>query len=149
MKKLLLLVTLVVAVATTGFAQKITPPTGGYLVDSLHTTSVTTPLPDSIRQTVHKLFKWGRLYGTVGAVSGGVMVASATTYIANRKDDWSTGVDLCLGANALTFGTISMVRFSRKRERQVLADLEQGQPLPPDVAAWVPLVTKYGQRKKK
>ena len=149
MKKLLLLIALVLALVSTGFAQKTAPAAGGYLVDSLHATTVTTPLPDSIRHVIHKLFKWGRLYGTVGAVSGGIMVASATTYIANRKDDWGTGVDLCLGTNAVVFGTISMIRFSRKRERQVLADLEQGQPLPPDVAAWLPFMSKVGQRKKK
>ncbi|TGD83258.1 hypothetical protein [Hymenobacter wooponensis] len=142
MKKLLLLIVFLLALISSGFSQKTLPATGGYLTDSLHATVARVPLPDSVRQAVHKLFKWGRLYSTVGAVSGGVMVASATTYIANRKDDWGTGVDLCLGTNAMVFGTMGMVRFSCKRERQVLADLEQGQPLPPDVALWFPFVTR-------
>ncbi|GAB3229330.1 hypothetical protein GCM10027346_14700 [Hymenobacter seoulensis] len=148
MKKLILLFTLVVALGGASFAQTTVPVTGWYPVDSPGATAVRAPLLDSVRQVVHKLFKWGRLYSTVGAVSGGVMVASAISYIARRDDNWTTGVDLVLGANALAFGTVSMVRFSRKRERKVIADLEQGQPLPPDVAAWVHLV-RNNRRKNK
>lgn len=149
MKRLILIAAFMLSLVEVGVAQKAEPTTSRYLLDSLRAPTVTAPLPDSMRRAVHKLFKWGRLYGTIGALSGGIMVAGAITYVARRDDDWTTGVQLALGANALTFGTISMVRFSRKRERQLLASLEQGEPLPPDVAAWLPLVRTGSQRKKR
>jgi hypothetical protein len=75
------------------------------------------------------------------------MVAGATSYIARDDDDWSTGVELVLGANALAMGTISMVRFSRRRERELMAALEKGQPLPPYVTYWMPLIPPKRSKK--
>lgn len=107
------------------------------------------PVPDSVRQALHRLFKRGRLFSTISAISGGLIVGGATSYIIRKDDDWRTGVDLALGANAVIMGVSGMVNFSHRRERQLLATLEQGQPLPPYYTYWMPLLTPKSKKKNK
>ncbi|SNC68425.1 hypothetical protein SAMN06265337_2308 [Hymenobacter gelipurpurascens] len=146
MKNTLVALGLFAASISTGFAQQTTPvitPT-----TTIAPVAVPRPLPDSLRQQVHKLFKWGRLASTVGAVSGGLLIGGATSYAVRGDADWSTGINASVGTSAAVMGAMGLVRFSRKRERQLMAQLENGQPLPEDVAAWLPLLTQRGSRKK-
>ncbi|MGY2134161.1 hypothetical protein ACW9KT_18155 [Hymenobacter sp. HD11105] len=150
MKKLFLIVCVLLAASSASFSQQNMPLIATEQSSALPAMAATTqPISDSLRQAVHRLFKWSRLYGTIGAVSGGLMVAGAIGYIARDDDDWSTGVNLALGANALTMGSISMVRFSRRRERELMKALEQGQPMPPYVTYWMPLIPSKSKKKQR
>lgn len=149
MRKVKLAILLVVTTVSVGFAQTTVPNSAGYIAGSLSQNSNSGLLSDSTRQLVHTLFKWGRLYGTIGAVGGGLMTAGSTSYLVRGDQDWSTATNLGLGASAMFFGAVAMVRFSHHREQRVLAALERGQPLPGYVAAWVPLVARYGPPSKK
>jgi hypothetical protein len=142
MRKICVLLWLLMVISVAGFAQQTVPPPASSSVQM-----AAQPVPDSVRQVLHKLFKRGRLFGTISAISGGLMVGGAVSYIARDDDDWSTGVNLALGVNSLAMGTISMVRFSRRQERKLMAALEQGQPLPPYVANWMPLIPPKGKKK--
>lgn len=146
MKKLFLIGGILLATSSASFAQQTEPP----IATEPPTASAATTRPvvsDSLRQVVHRLFKWSRLYGTIGAVSGGLVVAGAISYRARDDDDWSTGVNLALGANALAMGSISMVRFSRRHERELLKALEQGHPMPPYVTYWAPLIPAKSKKR--
>lgn len=148
MKKLFLIVWVLLAASNASFSQQTAPPVATETpVPSPVMAAATQPVSDSLRQAVHRLFKWSRLYGTIGAVSGGLMVAGAISYISRNDDDWSTGVNLALGANALLIGSSGMVRFSRRRERELMKALEKGQPLPPYVTCWAPLIPAKGKKK--
>lgn len=149
MKKLFLIVWMLLTAGSASFAQQTAPPVATEQPTVSLAMAAPQPVSDSLRQAVHRLFKWSRLYGTIGAVSGGLMVAGAIGYIARDDDDWSTGVNLALGANALAMGSISMVRFSRRRERELMKALEQGQPLPPYVTYWMPLIPQKSRKKQR
>jgi len=51
---------------------------------------------DSVRQAVHKLFKFGRFISTVGGISGALVLGSSIRYAAKGDADWRTGLDLAL-----------------------------------------------------
>ena len=135
MKTFILLLLLVVA-SHLGVAQQA-PAVVGY-----PTPVAQQPVSDSLRHAIHKLFKMGRLISIAGGASGGLLVGSTVSYAVRGDTDWSTGLDLFFGANSLALGIHGMVQFSRKRERQVLADLERGKPLPEYVSTWLPMVTR-------
>jgi hypothetical protein len=150
MKKLFLIVCVLLAASSTSFSQQAVPPiakeqsTAAPVVEA-----AAHPVPDSVRQALHKLFKRGRLFSSLSAISGGVFVGGATSYIIRDEDDWRTGVDLALGANALIMGVSGMVHFSRRRERKLLETLEKGQPLPPYYTYWMPLLTPKSKKKER
>ncbi|AHJ96162.1 hypothetical protein [Hymenobacter swuensis] len=100
------------------------------------------PLSDSTRQAVHKLFKWGRLYGLISTVSGGLVLGSSTGYAIGGDTNWKNLGSIAMGGTALALGTTSLVRFSRRRERAVLAALERGETLPPYVMLMSPFLPK-------
>ena len=100
-------------------------------------------LPDSVRQLVHKLFKRARLFGVLGTVSGGIAASSSTVYAANGDRHWTTIHGLFSGTFVLVTGTIDQIRFSHRRERQVLAALERGQPMPRYVTRSMPLLSLF------
>lgn len=143
MKKLFLIVWVVLAASSAGFSQQAESP----VATEPAIVAPARPVPDSVRQVLHKLFKRGRLFSTISAISGGMIVGGATSYIIRKDDDWRTGVDLALGANAMIMGVYGMVNFSRRRERELLATLEQGQPIPPYVTYWMPLLTPKSKKK--
>jgi hypothetical protein len=146
MKKLFLIVCVLLVANLASYSQQTVPPIAiEQPAASPAMAAATRPLSDSLRQAVHRLFKRSRLYGTIGAASGSIMIASATNYIAKGDADWITGVNLALGFNALTLSTINMVRFNRQRERELLKALEQGQPMPLYVAYSMSLIP---QKKK-
>ncbi|RSK47366.1 hypothetical protein [Hymenobacter rigui] len=129
---------LLCAVATTGFAQVIAPaaqtPTSA--------PAVYQPVSDSTRQAVHKLFKWGRLYGLISTVSGGLVLGSSSAYAIGGDMNWKNLGSMAMGGTALALGTTSLVRFSRRHEREVLAALERGETLPPYVMLMSPFLPK-------
>ncbi|MBC8082032.1 MAG: hypothetical protein H7Z21_02370, partial [Hymenobacter sp.] len=121
MKGLFVIISLSLSLANAGFAQ-------GTMPVAVPQTSATTPgnalgvsaastLSDSTRQAVHKLFKRGRLYGTISAVSGGLGFGSGIGYAIGGESFRNTGFSLIGGATALVMGTMGMVQFSRRRER--------------------------------
>ena len=138
MKNSALSVLLLYAGTTTGFAQVTTsaPQIPGM------TPAVYRPVSDSTRQAVHKLFKWGRLYGLISTVSGGLVLGSSTGYAIGGDTNWKNLGSLAMGGTALTLGTSSLVRFSRRREREVLAALERGEALPSYVMLMSPFLPK-------
>jgi hypothetical protein len=103
-------------------------------------------LPDSVRQAVHQLFKRGRLYSTIGGVSGLVVASSGVTYAIRDGAGWSSGIDIVLGGTAVAGGLVGRARYSRRQERQALAALGQGYPLPPYIAEMVPLISKRNRQ---
>ena len=147
MRKIFVLLGLLLAMSSGGYAQQTVPPPVVELPSDSPVQIATQPVPDSVRQAIHKLFKRGRFYGTVSAISGGLIVGGSTSYIIRDEDDWRTGVDLVLGANALIMGVSGMVHFSRRRERELVAALEKGQPLPPYYTYWMPLLSPKNKKK--
>ena len=146
MKVLFLIVSLSLSIVTAGFAQGTVPATvpqaGAPVPGNALEMSTASPLSDSTRQVIHKLFKRGRLYGTIGAISGGLLLGSGTGYAIGGETFRNTGYPIIAGATALVVGTMGMVQFSRRREREVLAALERGQPLPAYAVRWLPLARK-------
>ena len=104
------------------------------------------PLPDSVRQAVHQLFKRGRLWSAVGGVSGGMVLGSGVTYAAKDGMTWQPLVDILLGGTALAGGLTGRAHYSRRREKQTLAALAQGYPLPPYVAEVALLLPKKNRQ---
>lgn len=104
------------------------------------------PVADSVRQAVHQLFKRGRLYSTVGGISGALVVSSGVTYAARGGVVWQPVADILLGGTAVAGGLVGRARYSRRQERQALAALEQGYALPPYVAELVPFLPKKNRR---
>jgi len=100
-----------------------------------------------MRQVVHKVFKRGRLYSTVGAVAGVTVFGSSLGYIIGGRSDWTTGLDLSMGAGAASFGIANMIQFNRRHERELIAALERGEPLPESMAYWVALLGKRSKNK--
>ncbi|SNR86446.1 MULTISPECIES: hypothetical protein [Hymenobacter] len=140
MKLTLVALMLWLAASSTCFAQQ-TAPSPANSVGAYQAGSVS----DSTRQVLHRLFKRGRLYGTIGAVAGGMVVAGATSYVARGEGNWQTGIDYVLGTSALASGLTIRVLFSRRNERKLLEDLAQGKPLPDYVVQWLP----FAQKRKK
>ena len=103
-------------------------------------------IPDSVQQAVHQLYKRGRLFSTVGGVSGAVGASSGIVYLAKGAAVWQPGIDLLLGGGAVWAGVIGRARYSRHQERKALSALEQGYPLPPYVAELVPLLPKRNKQ---
>lgn len=108
--------------------------------------SVAARLPDSVRQAVHQLYKRGRLFSTVGGLSGAVVASSGIVYLANGAAAWQPSIDLLLGGGAIGAGVAGRVRYSRHQERKAISALEQGYPLPPYVAELVPLLPKRNRQ---
>ncbi|MCC3151590.1 hypothetical protein Q3A66_02045 [Hymenobacter sp. BT770] len=148
MRIITLLVLLLLAAGNASFAQVALPAAAEQVgqpspTDSPRVRAATTAsLSDSMRQTIHKLFKRGRLFGTISAVSGGVLLGSGTGYALSGESFRNTGFSIIGGVSALVIGTMNMVQFSRRREREVIAALERGQPLPRYAVRWMPLVGK-------
>ena len=103
-------------------------------------------LPDSVRQAVHQLYKRGRLFSTVGGLSGAVVASSGVVYLAKRTPAWQPGIDLLVGGGAIWAGVVGRARYSRHQERQALSALERGYSLPPYVAELVPLLPKRNRQ---
>lgn len=103
-------------------------------------------LPDSVRQAVHQLYKRGRLFSTVGGLSGVLVASSGVVYLANGSSVWQPGIDLLLGGGAIGAGVAGRARYSRHQERKALSALEQGYPLPPYVAELAPLLPKRNRQ---
>jgi hypothetical protein len=103
-------------------------------------------IPDSVRQAVHQLYKRGRLFSTVGGVSGVVVASSGIVYLVKGAAVWQPGIDLLLGGGAVWAGVIGRTRYSRHQERKALSALEQGYPLPLYVAELVPLLPKRNRQ---
>jgi hypothetical protein len=103
-------------------------------------------LPDSVRQAVHQLYKRGRLFSTVGGLSGAVVASSGVVYLAKGTPVWQPGIDLLLGGGAVWAGVVGRAHYSRHQERKALSALEQGYPLPPYVAELVPLLPKRNRQ---
>ena len=125
--RLIIPVVLLLGAGSTSFAQTATPA---------------RPLSDSTRQAVHKLFKWGRIYGLISTVSGGLVLGSSTGYAIGGDTNWKNIGSIAMGGTAVALGTTSLVRFSRRRERAVLAALERGETLPPYVMLMSPFLPK-------
>jgi hypothetical protein len=146
MKALFLVASLMLSFVNAGFAQEAVPPTVPQANAPANAnalgTSNASPLSDSTRQAVHKLFKRGRLYGAIGAISGGLVFGSGTGYAIGGEAFRNTGFSLVAGATSLVVGAMGMVQFSRRREREVLAAMERGQPLPAYAVRWLPLIGK-------
>lgn len=104
------------------------------------------PVTDSVRQAVHQLFKRGRLFSTVGGVSGALVVGSGVTYAVRDGLVWQPIADVLLGGTAVAGGLVGRARYSRHQEKQALAALEQGYALPPYVAELVPLLPKKNRQ---
>ena len=104
------------------------------------------PVTDSVRQAVHQLFKRGRLYSTVGGVSGALVLSSGVTYAVRDGLVWQPVADILLGGTAAAGGILGRARYSRRQERQALAALAQGYPLPPYVAELVPFLPKKNRQ---
>jgi hypothetical protein len=103
-------------------------------------------LPDSVRQAVHQLYKRGRLFSTVGGLSGALVASSGVVYLAKGSTVWQPGLDLLLGGGAAWIGVVGRARYSRRQERKALSALEQGYSLPPYVAELVPLLPKRNRQ---
>jgi hypothetical protein len=103
-------------------------------------------LPDSVQQAVHQLYKRGRLFSTVGGLSGAAVTSSGVIYLAKGTAVWQPGIDLLIGGGAVWAGVVGRARYSRHRERQALSALEQGFPLPAYVAELVPLLPKRNRQ---
>lgn len=122
-------------------AQQLPPTTV-----SASSAPATRPLPDSVRQAVHQLYKRGRLFSTVGGLSGVLVASSGVVYLANGSSVWQPGIDLLLGGGAIGAGVVGRARYSRRQERKALSALEQGYSLPPYVAELVPLLPKRNRQ---
>jgi hypothetical protein len=143
--KLFVSVLLVLTTCAECVAQQVqdsTPTLSAALTDTV----VAKPVADSVRQAVHQLFKRGRLFSTVGGVSGALVVSSGVTYAARGGLVWQPVTDILLGGTAVAGGVIGRARYSRRQERQALAALEQGYPLPPYVAELVPFLPKRNRQ---
>ncbi|WP_310396429.1 hypothetical protein [Hymenobacter sp.] len=99
---------------------QVVAPAAGEQVAYPGAVAMPRSVPDSVQQAVHKLFKWGRRMSIVSGAGGSFLLGSSLTYPA-----------IGLGATGVASGILGMVRFSRRRERRILAALERGQPLPP------------------
>ena len=77
-------------------------------------------LPDSVRQAVHQLYKRGRLFSTVGGLSGALVASSGVVYLAKGSTVWQPGLDLLLGGGAAWIGVVGRARYSRHQERKAL-----------------------------
>jgi hypothetical protein len=130
-----LLLTLLICVECTA-TQQIAPPDA----------PTSRLLPDSVRQAVHQLFKRGRLYSTIGGVSGVLVATSGVTYAVRDGVGWSSGLDIVLGGSAVVASVLGKARYSRHQERKALSALEQGYPLPAYVAELVPLLPKKNRQ---
>ncbi|RZK29481.1 MAG: hypothetical protein EOO63_08985 [Hymenobacter sp.] len=120
-------------------AQTLSPPAA---LD----TAVAHALPDSVRQAVHQLFKRGRLYSSIGGLSGLLVASSGVTYAVRDGVGWSSGLDVVLGGSAVAASIMGKARYSRHQERKALSALEQGYPLPAYVAELVPLLAKKNRQ---
>ena len=151
MKILLLTVALSLLIANAGFAQSTTPVAAAQTMagDSLYPRQAVAPMPvpDSVQEMVHKLFKRARLYSTIGIVSSSLVTFSETRYAIEGRTDWLTGLNLYLGVTTLAAGIVNRVRFSHRRELRVLSALERGQPLPPYATQWAPLLVSGKPRR--
>lgn len=136
MKTIISLV-LLLGATSTGFAQTTAPVAPNAAVATL-----ARPLSDSTRQAVHKLFKWGRIYGLISTVSGGLVLGSSTGYAIGGDTNWKNLGSIAMGGTALALGTTSLVRFSRRHERAVMVALERGETLPPYVLLMSPFLPK-------
>jgi len=137
--KTIIPIILLLGAGSTSFAQDAAPTT---VSPAAAATAPARPLSDSTRQAVHKLFKWGRLYGVISTVSGGLVLGSSTGYAIGGDTNWKNLGSIAMGGTALALGTTSLVRFSRRREREVLAALERGETLPPYVMLMSPFLPK-------
>jgi hypothetical protein len=146
MKNVSLFVSVLLLSGSISFAQSTTTPAVEAAVSSTALLPSTKPLSDSMRQVVHKVFKRGRLYSTVGAVAGATVFGSSLGYIIGGHSDWTTGVDLTMGATAASFSVANMIQFNRRHEREVIAALERGEPLSEFVRNWVPLLSKRDKK---
>ena len=144
MKNSILLV-LMLFVTSICFAQSTNSTVPGSEINTSIVQASTKPLSDSMRQVMHKIFKRGRLFSTVGAVAGATMFGSSLGYIIGGRSDWTTGVNLTLGASTTSYGVTNMIQFNRRHERAVIAALERGEPLPESMVQWVAFL---GQRSK-
>jgi hypothetical protein len=95
---------------------------------------------------VHQLYKRGRLFSTVGGLSGALVASSGVVYLAKGSTVWQPGLDLLLGGGAAWIGVVGRARYSRRQERKALSALEQGYSLPPYVAELVPLLPKRNRQ---
>jgi len=139
-KSFLLLVCLLLMLGGSSLAQSSTAtPQNAQLVEQL---SLADSSVDSTRQAVQKIFKWGRRLSWVAVVSGGLVTYSGISYTARGDGGWRTGIDIGTGSFATFIGVQGIIRFNRRHERQVLAALAQGQPMPRYVAQWL------GQKKR-
>ncbi|UOR06950.1 hypothetical protein MUN82_07565 [Hymenobacter aerilatus] len=134
-KSLLILVCLLLTLSGSSLAQATTATSqSASIVDQQ---ALPIPIADSTQQAVHKIFKWGRRLSWAAAVSGGLVTYSGISYTARGDGGWRTGIDMVTGGYAAFIGVQGIVRFNRRHERQVLAALAQGQPVPPYVAQWL------------
>lgn len=139
MKTIVLAALLLLGAVTVSFAQDSVSVSTGRNTSYLATTR---PVSDSMRQVVHKLFKWGRLYGLVSTVSGGLVLGSSAGYAIGGDGNWKNVGGILLGGTAVALGTTSLVRFSRRHEREVLAGLERGETVPSYVLLMSPFLRK-------
>ncbi len=87
---------------------------------------------------VQRLFRARRRAGLTRVVLGGVVVGSSSVLLAGRRPETtyqrvaSVGLGLAAGyyAYQLIDGLVQLRRFRPGREKQVLENLENGQPLP-------------------
>jgi len=147
MKKANLFVLVLLMAGSAGFAQPTTATAPTLAVSSTTVLASTKPVSDSMRQMVHKIFKRGRLYSTLGAFAGATVFGSSLGYIIGGHSDWTTGVDLSMGASAASFSVANMIQFNRRHERKVIAALERGEPLPESMAYWVSLLGKRDMKR--
>lgn len=139
MKLIALPLLMLLTCAKSTAAQGLLPPTA-------LTAAPASALPDSVRQAVHQVFKRGRLYSTVGGLSGLLVASSGVTYAVRDGVGWSSGLDVVLGGSAVAASVMGRARYSRHQERKALSALAQGYPLPAYVAELVPLLPKKNRQ---
>lgn len=104
------------------------------------------PVPDSVRRAIHQLFKRGRLFSTIGGLSGALVVGSGVSYGVRTGQVWQAGADVLIGSGAVGAGIVGRLRYSRRQERQTLQALERGYRLPHYVTELVPLLPRRSQQ---
>ena len=106
------------------------------------TPAVADSLADVARQdtslAVQRLFRAQRRGGLTNLVLGGLVVGGGTVLLANARPETTyqrvSGVGLGLAAGYYAYqlvdGLVQLRRFRAQREKQVLENLDNGQPLP-------------------
>lgn len=104
--------------------------------------SVANPVPDSVRQAVHKLFHRGRCYSLLAGLSGACLLSSGIIYTAREGVSLGTTPNILYGGGVAAAGIIGRAQYSRRREQQALEALDYGYRLPAYVAEFAPLLPK-------